>query len=149
MQPVRRKKHRDVPLGRFNGFEVKKFVRGAGGTTGYVISPSIAQTLLDYSQTWIYPVDTAMKRFFEHGVEAIGIDPVCVRHNDELGTYITNTGPRIQRTLLQRLRREWSTLSDKRKRIKHNAAFRLRRRRQNKFDMDVLDDYTVAEQSRT
>lgn len=147
MQPGRRETHRDIPLGNFQGFEVKKFARGPGGTAGYLISPAVAQRMLDYSTTWIYPVDTSMKRFFEHGVEAIGIDPVCVRHSGNLGTYITATGPRVQRTLWQRLRREWFTLSDRRQRWRHNVTFRLTKRRKERFL--PVDDFPVADQSST
>lgn len=144
MQPDTRKEHRDVALGQFKGFAVKKFARGASGTTGYLIGPKAAQTLLDYSATWIYPVDTAMKRFYEHGVEAYGIDPVCVRHHGELESYIGADAPKVQRTLWQRLRREWFTLSDKRRRVQHNMAFRLQHRRKHKQTV-VSDDYAMAD----
>lgn len=128
MQPELSKQRRDITLENSRGFVFKKFLKGATGTTGYLINPDTAQILLNYCQTWIYPVDTTMKRFFEHGVEAIGIDPVCIRPQDGLGSFI-NSGKKVKRTLLQKLRREFFTTSDKFKRGIHNTLFRLQKGR--------------------
>lgn len=132
LQPELGKQRRDIALGKFKGFDVKKFLKGATGTTGYMIGPGAAQALLDYCQTWIYPVDTTMKRFFEHGVEAIGIEPVCIRPQDGLGSFI-NTGKKVKRTLRQKLRRELFSTADKFKRWKHNTLFRLQRSRGRRY----------------
>lgn len=128
LQPELHKDRRDVPLGSLHGFAVKKFAKGATGATAYLISPVQAQALLDYSKSWIYPVDTAMKRFFEHGVEAIGIDPVCIRAKDGLGSFINEGAPKVKRTLWQSLRREIFSLSDNWKRFRHNLLFRIKNR---------------------
>lgn len=130
MQPNLRGPQRDIHLGQWNGFSVKKLIRGASGTLGYLISPASAKALLDYCQTWIYPVDATMKRFFEHGVEAFGIEPACVHSQDGLGSYVNEARQSVRRTLWQKARREWFTIIDKRRRWKHNTQFRLKARRE-------------------
>lgn len=130
LQPNLRGQDRDIFIGQRHSFAIKKFLKGASGTLGYLISPSSAQALLDYCQRWIYPVDSTMKRFYEHGVEAIGIEPTCVHPQDGLGSYVNEDGQDVKRTLWQKARREWFTLSDRRKRWKHNTLFRIQKRRE-------------------
>ncbi len=125
LQPDLSKKRRDIRIGKQGAFVVKKLLKGATGTTGYLISPPQARRLLAYSQEWIYPVDIAMKRFFEHKVEAIGIEPVCIRAKDGLGSFINEGAGKVKRTVQDTLRRELSSLADSLRRSCHNLWFRL------------------------
>lgn len=113
-------------LGKIGPFYVRKFPKGFSGTTGYLISPDIAQTLINYCSEWIYPVDNTMDRFYEHNVEAIGIDPVCIIQDDDLESYINVADPGGKRPLIDTLRRECANLVDSGRRIKHNLAFSIR-----------------------
>ncbi|NGM85970.1 glycosyltransferase family 25 protein [Parapusillimonas sp. SGNA-6] len=115
--------HRLEQIGRFT---VKKFAKGFSGTTGYLITPPAAQTLLTYSSEWIYPVDNTMDRFYDHKVEAIGIDPVCVTQDDEFESFINAGGNGPRHSLSDKAHREWANLKDTWKRQRHNLAFRLK-----------------------
>lgn len=115
-------------LGKIGPFSVRKFAKGFSGTTGYLISPGIARALINYCSEWIYPVDNTMDRFYEHNVEAIGIDPVCIIQNDDLESYINVADSGRKRPLIDTLRRECANLVDSSRRIKHNLAFSMKHR---------------------
>src|SRR5690606_22906949 len=84
LQPNRKiSKQAGLVVDNIGLFTIKKFAKGFAGTTGYLITPQTAQTLLDYCATWIYPVDNTMDRFYDHKVESIGLDPVCVMQDDD------------------------------------------------------------------
>lgn len=107
-------------------FTVKKFAKGFAGTTGYLITPETAQALLDYCSEWIYPVDNTMDRFYDHKVESIGLDPVCVTQDDDFESSINVPDDGSRHSLSDTFRREYANLKDALARLVHNLAFRLR-----------------------
>jgi glycosyl transferase family 25 len=127
LQPSRKAMHQaGHRLEQIGHFTVKKFAKGFSGTTGYLITPATAQTLLAYCSEWIYPVDNTMDRFYEHKVEAIGIDPVCVTQDDDFESFINVADSGNRRSLSDKVNRELANLKDTWKRQCHNLAFRIR-----------------------
>lgn len=127
LQPSRKIRNQaGLVLERIGPFTVKKFAKGFSGTTGYLITPRAAQTLLDYSTEWIYPVDNTMDRFYEHGIEAIGIDPVCLAQDDDFESSINVAEPDSRRSWSDTWRRERSSLWDNLRRMTHNACVWVR-----------------------
>ncbi|MEO6985007.1 MAG: glycosyltransferase family 25 protein [Paralcaligenes sp.] len=122
------KNHKGVVLEQIGPFTVKKFSKGFSHTAGYLLAPAQAKRFLDYCSEWIYPVDDTMDRFYEHNVEAIGVDPICVRPNTSFESTISSTEPTYKRSPPDIIRREYSSLVDTIKRNVHNAAFSLRRK---------------------
>jgi len=124
MQPSRKAPNQaGRPLRKIGPFTVKKFAKGFSGCTGYLITPAAARNLLDYAQEWLYPVDITMDRFYDHKVEAIGIDPVCVMQDDDLESSINVADTGRRRGLGERLRREYANLKDGLRRVAHNLVF--------------------------
>ncbi|NYT63515.1 glycosyltransferase family 25 protein [Alcaligenaceae bacterium] len=114
-------------LEKIGPFKVKKFFKGFSGTTGYLITPATAQTLLDYSTEWIYPVDNTMDRFYEHKVEAIGLDPVCLAQDDGFESFINDAATHgHKRSLSDTIRREYTNFKDTFSRNTHNLAFYIK-----------------------
>jgi len=113
-------------LEKIGPFTVKKFAKGFAGTTGYLITPRTAQTLLNYSAEWLYPVDNTMDRFYDHKIEAIGLDPACVTQDDDFDSFINGPDANHKRTLQDTIRREYASLKDNLRRISHNTAFLIR-----------------------
>lgn len=129
LQPSRKaRRQAGRVLEHIGPFAIKKFAKGFSGTTGYLLTPRAARLLLDYSVEWLYPVDNTMDRFFEHKVEAIGLDPVCITQDDgfESSINIPDTGSR--RRLADSLRREAYSLKDAAARNWHNLSFAVRSR---------------------
>ncbi|UHL65853.1 glycosyltransferase family 25 protein [Paralcaligenes sp. KSB-10] len=123
------KDHRGLILERIGPFTVKKFAKGFSHTAGYLITPGKAQALLDYCSEWIYPVDDTMDRFFEHKVEAIGLDPFCIRPDESFESSINVAAPGPKRSWSDVLRREFANLADTVKRATHNMLFSIRQKR--------------------
>ena len=130
LQPSRKVANQaGVRLGKIGPFSVRKFAKGFSGTTGYLIRPDVARTLINYCSEWIYPVDNTMDRFYEHNVEAVGMDPVCVVQDDDLESFINVADSGRKRSLIDTLRRECANLVDASRRIRHNLAFSMKHRR--------------------
>lgn len=127
LQPSRKT---DQQLGRklqtIGPFTVKKFAKGFSGTTGYLLTPRAAQALLHYADEWIYPVDNTMDRFFEHKIEAIGLDPVCITQDDDFESSINIADTGSRRCLADSLRREAYSLKDMLARSLHNLSFAIK-----------------------
>ena len=110
--------------GRTGPFELRKVLKSHYRTVGYLLNPQGAQRLLQYSQRWIYPVDDAMCRYFDHGVESILIRPHCVTHDNESDSDITGEAlPPL--CWADTLRRESHKSVDQIRRVAHNLRFRL------------------------
>lgn len=133
LQPSRKSaEQKGLPLKQRGPFTIKKFAKGFSGTTGYVLNPKTAQCLLNYCQEWLYPVDNTMDRFFDHKIEAIGLDPVCITQEDEFESSIDGQSDKYKRSLSDRIRREYASLNDTIKRNIHNFLFYIRHRMQPK-----------------
>jgi glycosyl transferase family 25 len=129
LQPSRKVMNQaGLHLEQIDRFTVKKFAKGFSGTTGYLITPPTARTLLTYSREWIYPVDNTMDRFYDHKVEAIGIDPVCITQDDDFESSINVADSGLRHSLSDKAKREWSNFKDNWKRHHHNLAFRIKAR---------------------
>lgn len=118
-----------IPIERLGPFVLHKKLKGHFRTVAYLITPEGADALLRHCETWIYPVDDTMIRFYEHGVESIALHPPCVTHDDDSASDITGSHARPRRSLGDKLRREGFELRDRLRKAAHNLAFRLRHRR--------------------
>lgn len=128
LQPSRKvDKQAGQSLEKIGPFTVKKFAKGFSGTTGYLITPQTAKTLLHYCSEWIYPVDNTMDRFYDHQVEAIGLDPVCIAQDDDFESSINVASTDVgKRTISDTLRREYANLKDNANRLRHNLVFYIK-----------------------
>lgn len=115
-----------LPVGRVGPFELYKKLKTHYRTVAYLITPQGAQGLLRYSRTWIYPVDDAMCRFYDHGVESIQIHPHCVTHDNDSVSDITGAEASVPLSLSDIVRRESFKSADQVRRLAHNLRFRLR-----------------------
>ncbi len=93
--------------------EVKQFYKGWANTTGYYITPRIAQVLLDYTQEWIFDVDVTMDRYWENKIKFFAITPACLEPDLALESNIPVDKGRKERTMKIRLKREFYSLKDK------------------------------------
>lgn len=118
-----------VAIERAGPFVLHKKLKGHFRTVAYLITPQGAATLLRHCETWIYPVDDTMIRFYEHGVESIALQPPCVTHDDDSASDITGPATRARRSLGDKLRREAFKLRDNLRKTVHNTVFRLHHRR--------------------
>jgi glycosyl transferase family 25 len=129
LQPSRKQaQHAGKTVQTVGPFTIRKYAKGFSGTTGYLLTPDAARTLLSYSREWIYPVDNTMDRFFEHGVEAIGLYPVCVQQDDDFESAINVADTNERRSLADRVRREAYSLQDALARSWHNLKFAIKAR---------------------
>jgi glycosyl transferase family 25 len=127
LQPNRKiPRQAGLALENIGPFTVKKFAKGFAGTTGYLLTPRTARALLDYCSEWVYPVDNTMDRFYDHKVESIGLDPVCVTQDDDFESSINVPDDGSKHSLPDTLRREYTNLKDALARTTHNLAFLLR-----------------------
>ncbi|CAM5194797.1 hypothetical protein CDEF62S_06046 [Castellaniella defragrans] len=115
-------------VGHAGPFSLHKTLKSHYRTVAYLLSPAGAQGLLRYSRTWIYPVDDAMCRYYDHGVESILIQPHCVTHDNDSASDITGSAS-APLSLTDVLRREAHQTMDQIRRARYNAWFRLRQRR--------------------
>ncbi|MBV6274121.1 glycosyltransferase family 25 protein [Alcaligenaceae bacterium CGII-47] len=130
LQPSRKVQNQaGLVLEQIGPFTVKKFAKGFSGTTGYLITPRAAQALLDYAAEWVYPVDNTMDRFYEHGIEAIGVDPVCLAQDDDFESFINVADSGRQRSASDSWRRETANLWDNLRRMTHNVGVWVRVKR--------------------
>ncbi|TAL89905.1 MAG: glycosyl transferase [Candidimonas sp.] len=120
------KNHKGLVLEQIGPFAVKKFSKGFSHTVGYLLAPAQAKKLLAHCTEWIYPVDNTIDRFFEHKVEAIGVDPICVRPDGNFESTINSIEPTYKRSLQDIIRSEYSSLVDTIKRSIHNTEFFIR-----------------------
>ncbi|MER1966976.1 glycosyltransferase family 25 protein [Castellaniella sp. GW247-6E4] len=118
-----------IAVDREGAFVLHKKLKGHFRTVAYLITPAGAQALLRHCETWIYPVDDTMIRFYEHGVESIALRPACVTHDDASESDIRGPASRARRGLGDTLRREAFRLRDNLRKTLHNTVFRLHHRR--------------------
>lgn len=115
-----------LAAGRVGPFELRKKLKTHYRTVAYLVSPRGARDLLRHSQTWIYPVDDAMCRFYDHGVENIQVRPHCVTHDNDSASDITGAEASAPLSGRDILRRESFKALDQVRRLAHNLRFRLR-----------------------
>lgn len=118
-----------LAVGRIGPFDLYKKLKTHYRAVAYLISPEGARALLRYSRTWIYPVDDAMCRFYDHGVESIQVRPHCVTHDNDSASDITGAAAPAPMPLRDRLRRESFKALDQVRRLAHNLHFRFKYRR--------------------
>lgn len=114
-----------IKAGSIGSFDLLKYSKGPMGTYGYYIDPISARRFLDVMAPVIHPVDIFMDRFWSHQVEAFGVYPFCVRHDDEIESTIDGERELYRYGLWCRVRRELFNLSEKVRRFLWNARFRL------------------------
>lgn len=73
-----RKKRPTKLIQENNGVRLFRFLKGTFGTTGYMISPAVAEKLISKSSTFNVPVDSFIKHHHLHGVPIYGVDPSAV-----------------------------------------------------------------------
>lgn len=109
-------------VGEFNFF---KYTKGLMGTGGYYLSPTGAHKLIKHVSPIFYPVDIYMERFWSHGVECYGVDPVCIEMSEEFESTIGYPDQKRGRPFFVKVRREVFNASEKGRRALHNTLFRL------------------------
>jgi len=67
-----------------------------------------------------------MDRFYDHKIEAIGLDPACIKQEDAFESFINEPDANHKRSLYDTIRREYSNFKDNLKRASHNKAFSIR-----------------------
>ncbi|CAM3905226.1 glycosyltransferase family 25 protein [Castellaniella denitrificans] len=117
-----------MEVGRVASFTLVRKLKRHSCTVAYLLTPAGAATLLEHCQIWIYPVDDTMVRFYEHGVESILLQPLCVAQDQESPSDIRGEeNPPMP--LTDKARREVYKVCDGLRLLLHNLRFRLRFRR--------------------
>lgn len=116
-----------VPVDRVGPFVLRRKLKTHYRTVAYLIDPRAARALLAYSEAWLYPVDDAMCRSYDHGVENIALQPHCVTHDNDSASDITGAAD-APLAWPHRIRREAFKGCDQLRRTLHNLAWRLRHR---------------------
>jgi glycosyl transferase family 25 len=94
-----------------------RFKRTVNGTQGYFVTAAGAAKFLRYSRRIAYPVDVAINRVWENGLNIYGVQPWPVIHDEASPTSIE--GARFERAaqpyvgvkLERRLRKAWDSLA--------------------------------------
>jgi glycosyl transferase, family 25 len=85
--------HRKLPVnGIAEHWELVRFLRGPLGTQCYAIAPHAAARFIQCSEKWTLPVDNYIDRFWEHGVESIGLLPFPVSVRVDVASEIWQAG---------------------------------------------------------
>jgi len=112
------------------GLGIAKFLRGHKSATGYYLTPPAAKKFLEFSESWVEPVDIEMDQFWSNNVECYGVLEPCLTHNPEFQSAIDLGIDTSQaRRGLMRLRWRWYLLKGKVRREVHNFRFRARVRK--------------------
>lgn len=99
-------------------WQLVRFLRGPVGTQCYCISPEGAAALLEGAESWGEPVDRYIDRFWQHGVDSLGLLPFTVAHDDQDLTI----GERwLRPSGRHKGRREISRITDRMGRFIYNA----------------------------
>ncbi|KAE9536307.1 hypothetical protein A1D25_03420 [Ursidibacter arcticus] len=102
------------PVVKINSTVVSKVDISFGNTSGYFITPNAARKLINYyEKEWVYEVDISMDRFWEHKVNLFCVHPACIKPNTAIESNIQSLKDKQNRTLLEKLRREYYTIVDK------------------------------------
>ncbi len=118
-----------MQVGQIGPFALNRKLKKHSCSVAYLLSPTGAAALLKHSETWIYPLDDTMFRFYEHGVENIVLQPACVAQDHESPSDITGSGDEAPLSVADIVRRETYKTRDEVWRLWHNLRFRLRFRR--------------------
>lgn len=95
-----------------SAFKIERFYKGWGNATGYFITPKAAETLLNFTQEWIYNVDITMDRYWEHKLDYLAITPACIEPDLTKESNISMIDVDKKRELVLKIRREIYQLKD-------------------------------------
>ena len=110
-------------VGKMASFTLVRKLKRHSGTVAYLLAPDGASALLAYCQTWVHPVDDTMVRFYDHGVESIVLQPLCIDHDhDSVSDIRGEENPPMP--LTDKIRRELYKAGDELRRWWHNLRFR-------------------------
>ncbi|WP_287914047.1 glycosyltransferase family 25 protein [Comamonas sp.] len=100
-------------------YHLCRFHRDPLGAFAYLISPKIAQQLIENSQKVFTPVDDYMWRGWEHGCLLLDVAPnfVFTQEDDNPSTIGDRKKPKI--SLLSKISREWFRFFDNKEKIKY------------------------------
>ncbi|HET8598665.1 MAG TPA: glycosyltransferase family 25 protein [Castellaniella sp.] len=115
-----------VEVGRAGPFTLMRKLKRHSCSVAYLLNPDGAAALLRHSETWLYPVDDTMFRFYEHGVENVVVQPACVAQDRESPSDITGPAQVARLPLPDRIRREAYHARDTAWRWLHNLQYRIR-----------------------
>ena len=115
-----------MKVGKAGPFTLMRKLKQHSCSVAYLLSPAGAAALLRHGQTWVYPLDDTMFRFYEHGVESIVIQPACVTQDRESPSDITDPADVARLPLRDKVRREAYKARDTIWRWLHNLRFRIR-----------------------
>lgn len=94
-----------------------RFYKGFSSATGYFLSPKAAQKLLSYCATeWIYEVDNTMDRFYEHQLDFLGLEPACIKANEDFESNMEIIRHKRKHSFKVKLQQEFYKLKDNIKR---------------------------------
>jgi len=120
---------RYYPTMELGSLQLGKYVRGHISATGYYLTPAAAEKFVAYCQSWVEPVDRQMDQFWANGVECYGIDPPCLTHDPEQGSFMPwGDEQKAKRTLRTYITWRSYMLKQKVGRIIHNVRFFLNAR---------------------
>lgn len=103
---------------------IYKFSKGHMSTTGYLLTPSGAQKLLQHSNKWYMAVDIYMDRFWVNQLECYGTVPACLT-NDPIFDSDIGYGKKAPRSLRCKIKREIFNLKELMRRESANIKFIL------------------------
>jgi glycosyl transferase family 25 len=83
---IARKCRRIVPLTK--GRSLVRVSVASHGTAGYLITPRGAEKFLAYSETFFRPVDNALCRTWENGLDIVGVAPFPIRQDPRFSSTI-------------------------------------------------------------
>lgn len=89
--------------------KVSRFFGGWGNTTGYFITPKAAQKLLNVTKEWLYESDITIDRYWESGIDYLGITPPVVKPGDFNSDIPID---KEKKTIVMKIKREFYKLID-------------------------------------
>ncbi|CAH6794199.1 Epitope biosynthesis protein [Vibrio chagasii] len=125
----KRRKFSSYSAWKCNSTNIHKFTKGHMSATGYFLTPSGAEKLLQHSNQWYMAVDIYMDRFWKNNVECYGTEEACLTNDPKFESDIGYTKRTATRSLLKKFKREWFNLNETTQRHLHNIKFNLRRSR--------------------
>jgi glycosyl transferase family 25 len=111
------------PLGE--GRRLARLNRGGMGTQGYALSLAGARRLLEYTRDVVYPVDEAIDRYWENGLDLYALMPYPVADDPRYASTIHGAEGRpakVRRSLPEQAARRWMRFGDMVRRGWHNLT---------------------------
>ncbi|QSP96055.1 glycosyltransferase family 25 protein [Marinobacter salinisoli] len=112
--------HQEYEVARVGDFSILRYTKGPMSSMGYYLTPDAARKFLDCVSPIFLPVDIYMDRYWVNDVPCLGISPAFVSHDYKFESIIGYEPKTGRRPLLNRLRRELFTLTERIRRFIYN-----------------------------